>query len=99
MSLIIKNDIPTISSDKQTTRSWRLLYLIEVIVNRTPSVLSLFLSDLLEYIHLLLDVFKRLSKDPNYYRILYNQNVDLSKLMYIFIVLLLFLLDHLQLKT
>ena len=91
MSLIIKNDIPTISSDKQTTRSWRLLYLIEVIVNRTPSVLSLFLSDLLEYIHLLLDIFKRLSKDPNYYRILHNQNVDLSKLMYIFIVLLLFL--------
>ena len=95
MSLIIKNDIPTISPDKSATRSWRILYLIEVIVNRNPSVLSLFLPDILEYIRLLLDVFKRLSKDPNYYRVLYNQNVDLSKMMYIhfftihFIVLLL----------
>lgn len=81
MSNIIEKT-PKMLPDKSPTRVWRILYLIEAIVTRSPTVLPIFLNDILDkYIPKLFDVFKE-PKDNNNYRVLYNQNVNVTKLTY-----------------
>lgn len=85
MFSILMKDIQLINIKtlKKHTRVWRVLYLIQLIVDRNPSTLSLFTIDnqstrngLLYYMDTLLTTFFIIFKDPSTQRSFFNQDFD-----------------------
>lgn len=77
---VFKKDITLITpaTFKRSTRVWRVLHLIKIIIQSNPAVLPLFISDLLiccEQVHRL---FRELATDPQTQRSLYNKEIDES---------------------
>lgn len=75
---IYKTDIRKITAQtcQQPTRTWRCLYLLSEIVTRTPSVLPLFLSDLILCCEQVYGLYKSIAAVPNLQWVLYSQDLN-----------------------
>ena len=82
---IFKKDIAliTVASYKRSTRVWRVLYLIQCIIERTPSVLPFFVSDLLICCDQVHRLFREFASDPQAQRSLYGKEIDESCAMWV----------------
>ncbi len=81
---VFKKDIALITPTtcKRSTRVWRVLYLIKIILQRNPAMLSLFVSDLLLCCDQVHRLFRELAADPQTQRSLYGKEVDESCAMW-----------------